>query len=183
MRLTGDLECGFLLHPLACFLSRPWIRARQIFASDPRPPSSARSRAAPQHYCPNSRPVLLIHQNHPRRPPSSVGSGSRNIVLNFDVSAEVLLRLSNSVYPMGTYQAAAGYFEGALRYRFRMCAIPISLANSVLEDIWVTTPTNWPDDTSLSPCGSCELASVEISDSRPREGTRVASGNNIFMVP
>ncbi|KAH7377113.1 hypothetical protein B0T11DRAFT_315244 [Plectosphaerella cucumerina] len=65
--------------------------------------------------------------------PSSIGSGSRNIVLNFDVSAEVLLR------------AAAGYFEGAVRYRFRMCAIPFSKANSVSEDTWVTTPTNWPE--------------------------------------
>lgn len=69
--------------------------------------------------------------------PSSVGSGSRNIGLNFEVSPEVQLRLSKSIHPMGAYQAVTGYFEGALRYRFRMCAVPISQAKSVSEATWV----------------------------------------------
>ncbi|KAH6690336.1 hypothetical protein F5X68DRAFT_229669 [Plectosphaerella plurivora] len=77
--------------------------------------------------------------------PSSVGTVSRSMKYNFDVPVEILLRLSKAVHPMGAHQPAVGYWEGALRYRFRMCAIPASKADSVTANTWVTTATNWPE--------------------------------------
>jgi hypothetical protein len=68
----------------------------------------------------------------------------------FEVKAENMVKLSKSDHPMGAHQAVAGYFEGALRYRFRMCEIPISEANSVSEETWVTTTTEWPDDVVVT---------------------------------
>lgn len=82
--------------------------------------------------------------------PTLVGSGSRNLVFDFELKEDVLVNLARTVNTVGTNLPASGHFEGSLRYRFRMCAVPASQANAVTEDKWVTMATSWPDQVFVT---------------------------------
>lgn len=72
--------------------------------------------------------------------------------LDFTVSDEDFDNLCPNRLPIGEQIPVSQYFDGSIRYRLRLCELPISQVDqeTVSESTWATGQTHWPDHISIT---------------------------------